>query len=124
MNKHYTPDRLGVAGAADVAVVEPAPMASHTTDSPVAHTLRDNVSVALANYFAHLDGQSVTGVYEMVLAEVEAPLLEEVMKHTRYNQSKAALLLGFNRATLRKKLKKYGITKPVNHNSRRRHASR
>ena len=83
----------------------------HLTNAPVAQaqTLRDSVSIALSNYFAHLEGQDVTDVYEMVLSEVEAPLLEEVMKYTRNNQTKASVLLGLNRGTLRKKLKQYGL---------------
>ncbi len=83
----------------------------HLTNAPVAQaqTLRDSVSIALNNYFAHLEGQDVTDVYEMVLSEVEAPLLEEVMKYTRNNQTKASILLGLNRGTLRKKLKQYGL---------------
>jgi Fis family transcriptional regulator len=83
----------------------------YLTNAPVAQaqTLRDSVAIALNNYFAHLDGQSVTDVYEMVLSEVEAPLLEQVMKYTRNNQTKASVLLGLNRGTLRKKLKQYGL---------------
>ncbi len=72
-------------------------------------SLRENVESAMANYFKHLDGQSVTDVYQMVLSEVEAPLLEQVMKYVRNNQTKAAHLLGLNRGTLRKKLKQYGL---------------
>ena len=83
----------------------------YLTEAPVAQaqTLRDSVSIALNNYFAHLEGQAVTDVYDMVLSEVEAPLLEEVMKYTRNNQTKASVLLGLNRGTLRKKLKQYGL---------------
>lgn len=83
----------------------------HLTNAPVAQaqTLRDSVAIALNNYFAHLEGQDVTDVYGMVLSEVEAPLLEEVMKYTRNNQTKASVLLGLNRGTLRKKLKQYGL---------------
>jgi Fis family transcriptional regulator len=44
-----------------------------------------------------------------VLAEIEAPLLEEVMLFTRGNQTRAANLMGINRGTLRKKLKQYGL---------------
>jgi len=72
-------------------------------------TLRDSVEKALNNYFNHLDGQDVTDVYDMVLSEVEAPLLEAVMHFTRDNQTKAAVMLGLNRGTLRKKLKQYGL---------------
>ena len=39
-------------------------------------SLRENVEAAMTNYFKHLDGQSVSDVYQMVLSEVEAPLLE------------------------------------------------
>ena len=72
-------------------------------------SLRDSVEKAVSNYFKHLDGQDVSNVYEMVLAEVEAPLLEVVMKYTRHNQTRAANILGLNRGTLRKKLKQYGL---------------
>ena len=74
-----------------------------------AKTIRDSVEIALKNYFTHLDGQDAFDVYNMVLAEVEAPLLEAVMTYTRKNQTKAATLLGLNRGTLRKKLKRYGM---------------
>ena len=74
-----------------------------------AQTLSDSVAIALDNYFSHLDGQDVTDVYDMVLSEVEAPLLEAVMKYTRNNQTKASVMLGLNRGTLRKKLKQYGL---------------
>ncbi|MDN6320264.1 MAG: DNA-binding transcriptional regulator Fis [Marinobacter sp.] len=72
-------------------------------------TLRDHVEVALKNYIAQLDGAPVTEVYQLVLSEVEAPLLEQVMKYTRNNQTKASTMLGLNRGTLRKKLKQYGL---------------
>ncbi len=73
------------------------------------NTLRDCVEQTLRNYFTHLDGQAVTNVYEMVLAEVEAPLLEVAMSYTQQNQCKAAELLGLSRGTLRKKLQQYGL---------------
>ncbi len=71
--------------------------------------LRESVEQAVNSYFTHLDGQQITNFYQIVLSEVEAPLLEAVMKHTRYNQSKASVVLGLNRGTLRKKLKQYGL---------------
>ena len=80
--------------------------------SPVAQetqTLRDSVEKAMNNYFAHLDGHDVTNVYDMVLSEVEAPLLETVMTYVKGNQTKASVMLGLNRGTLRKKLKQYGL---------------
>lgn len=74
-----------------------------------ASTLRDCVESTLSNYFAQLDGAPVTDVYQLVLTEVEAPLLEQVLRYTRNNQTKASELLGLNRGTLRKKLKQYGL---------------
>lgn len=74
-----------------------------------AQSLRDYVEQAVTNYFKSLEGQDVTEVYDMVLSEVEAPLLEVVMKYCRHNQTKAAIILGLNRGTLRKKLKQYGL---------------
>ncbi len=73
------------------------------------HTLREYVEIAMSDYFDQLEGQSVTDLYELVISEVEAPLLEAVMSHCRDNQTKASLALGLNRGTLRKKLKKYGM---------------
>jgi Fis family transcriptional regulator len=48
-------------------------------------------------------------LYELILAEVEAPLMEAVMEYTKGNQSRAAIVLGLSRGTLRKKLKLYGL---------------
>ncbi|PCJ16013.1 MAG: DNA-binding transcriptional regulator Fis [Gammaproteobacteria bacterium] len=72
-------------------------------------TLRDSVYKALHNYFLNLDGQAVSDVYQMVLTEVEAPLLETVLDYTHGNQTRAAEVLGLNRGTLRKKLKLYSL---------------
>lgn len=72
-------------------------------------TLRDSVEIAMRNYFAHLEGQDVANVYQMVMSEVEAPMLEAVMRFCRDNQTKASQVLGLNRGTLRKKLKQYGL---------------
>lgn len=71
--------------------------------------LRESVLRALDNYFAQLDGQPVNNLYELVLTEVEAPLLEAVMRYTENNQTQASSLLGLNRGTLRKKLKQYDL---------------
>ncbi|RJG13289.1 DNA-binding transcriptional regulator Fis [Pseudomonas cavernicola] len=80
-----------------------------STPSEEGQTLRGNVEKALHNYFAHLDGQDVSDVYNLVLSEVEAPLLETVMNYVKGNQTKASELLGLNRGTLRKKLKQYDL---------------
>jgi len=71
--------------------------------------LRDLVRQALKGYFKSLDGEAVSNLYDLVLTEVEVPLLEIVMQETKGNQSLAARWLGLNRLTLRKLLKKYSI---------------
>lgn len=71
--------------------------------------LRESVNKALENYLAQLDGQPVNNLYELVITEIEAPLLRAVMRHTNNNQTQASSLLGLNRSTLRKKLKQYDI---------------
>jgi Fis family transcriptional regulator len=91
--------------------VSPQTAAENTSPlstSPAA-TLRDCVDQSLTNYLAQLDGAPVTDVYQLVLSEVEAPLLEQIMRYTRNNQTKASNMLGLNRGTLRKKLKQYGL---------------
>ena len=72
-------------------------------------TLKESVHRALTNYFHEIDGEDVTNLYDMVIAEVEAPMLAVVMRKVRSNQSKAAHMLGLNRGTLRKKLKRYKL---------------
>jgi len=66
--------------------------------------LRECVARAVRRYLADLDAQMPVGLYELVLNEVEVPLLREVLHWSGGNQSKAANALGINRATLRKKL--------------------
>jgi len=68
-----------------------------------------HVRRCMENYFSELNGQAPSELYELVLGEIEQPLLEVVMNETRGNISKAADYLGLNRATLRKKLEKYGL---------------
>jgi Fis family transcriptional regulator len=74
------------------------------------HTLSDHVRSCVEDYFAHLNGHDSTNLYQLVLNEVEKPLLETALKHADFNQSKAAKVLGLSRSTLRKKLEQYGIS--------------
>jgi len=69
--------------------------------------LRDSIEHAVQNYVS--SGRNDGSLYEEVLSTMEHPLLDAVMQATRGNQTRAAVLLGINRGTLRKKLKKYGI---------------
>lgn len=69
--------------------------------------LRDLTEEALHRYFRDLNGHSPGDLYDLVLGEVELPLFQTVMDYTDGNQSRAARILGINRATLRKKLRQY-----------------
>lgn len=80
-----------------------------STSSQDTYSLRAHVEDAVTNYFKHLDGQKTSNLYDIVISEVEEPLLKIVMIHTQNNQSKAAELLGLSRGTLRKKLELYGM---------------
>jgi len=72
-------------------------------------SLRNDVEKAMQQYFANLGEESVTDLYQLVLHEVEGPLLEAALRHSGSNQSKASIMLGLNRGTLRKKLKQHGM---------------
>ncbi|PAT30880.1 Fis family transcriptional regulator [Vandammella animalimorsus] len=71
--------------------------------------LEASVQASLQQYFKDLDGQEPSNVYDMVIHLVERPVLREVMARAGHNQSRAALWLGLNRNTLRKKLKMHGM---------------
>ena len=73
--------------------------------------LYNAVKHSIRRYLYELDGGIPNEMYEMVLRQVEQPLLEAVLDHTRGNQSKAAEYLGLNRGTLRKKLRTYNLDK-------------
>lgn len=73
--------------------------------------LSDSVRIAMEKYFEDLDGQPPNDLYELVISQIEKPLFEIVMNHTRGNMSRASEVLGLNRGTLRNRLIKYGLDK-------------
>ena len=78
-------------------------------DSGNDNELSSTVRKVMRQYFKDLDGEKCTGIYEMVVAAVEKPMLKVVMFQAQGNQTRAAELLGLNRNTLRKKLQQHGI---------------
>ena len=62
------------------------------------------IEMNLKQYFADLDGETPWAVYDIVLQQMELPLLRCVMEVCDHNQTRAAQILGLNRNTLRKKL--------------------
>lgn len=78
----------------------------------ISHThepLRVHVERVVRQYFALLGDEIPTDLYELILKEIEQPLLSVVLEKSRGNQTKCAQILGLNRGTLRKKLKTYGL---------------
>jgi len=71
--------------------------------------LRDHVATSVRRFLRDLDGCEANDLYAIALRELEIPLFVEVLKHCGGNQSRAAALLGIHRATLRKKLRDYGL---------------
>lgn len=71
--------------------------------------LRTHAEHALNEYFANLNGHRPAHLYDLVLREVEEPLLKAVLDYTEGNQLRAAHILGINRGTLRKKLRLHGL---------------
>lgn len=76
-------------------------------------SLREHVLESLEKYFAYLNGKEAVGVHNLLLEEVESALYQAIMNFTKGNQSRAAILLGVSRGTLRTKLKYYFSTTHV-----------
>jgi len=107
------PHDIVTAQAIDVELDIKAPVAAPPSS---AHVVSNATSITsfmegyLAKYFASY-GETLPpeGLYDRILEEVEAPLVNAVLAATRGNQIKAADLLGLNRNTLRKKIKDLDI---------------
>ncbi|MBF0356722.1 MAG: nitrogen regulation protein NR(I) [Alphaproteobacteria bacterium] len=73
-------------------------------------SLSEAVDRHLRDYFkAHGESLPPPGIYDRILQEIERPLIGMTLEATRGNQIKAALLLGLNRNTLRKKIRELDI---------------
>jgi Fis family transcriptional regulator len=79
------------------------PQADHT--EPLSQCVRK----ALRYYLQHLGGYEVNDLHQMVIREVERPLVETALEYTQGNQTQAARLLGLSRSTLRKKMSQHEI---------------
>jgi Fis family transcriptional regulator, factor for inversion stimulation protein len=64
---------------------------------------------ALERYFRDLEGEKPTAIYDMVMKNVEKPMIETVLGKAAGNQTLAAAMLGIDRNTLRKKMKQHRI---------------
>ena len=79
------------------------------TSTPKGVPLREHAEAAFDSYFEKLNGHRPTGLYALVMREVEEPLFRAVMTYADGNQCRAADILGINRGTLRRKLEDYGL---------------
>jgi Fis family transcriptional regulator, factor for inversion stimulation protein len=70
-------------------------------------SLAASVTQSVQKYFSELKGTDPVDLYKFVLEEIETPLFKAVMEHCKYNQSRAAVMLGISRGTLRTKLRHY-----------------
>lgn len=66
--------------------------------------LQDIISVSVKNY---LSENSTNSLYDFILEQIEPPLLDAVMMRSKYNQVRAAKMLGISRGNLRKKITHY-----------------
>ena len=73
--------------------------------------LQDLVYNLVTRFLAENKSKKIDDLYDMILAEVEPPLLQAVMERKRGNQLQAAKLLCLSRGTIRKKLQRYFGTK-------------
>ncbi|OGV25367.1 MAG: Fis family transcriptional regulator [Legionellales bacterium RIFCSPHIGHO2_12_FULL_37_14] len=69
--------------------------------------LQDIVYNLVNRFLIENKGKSIENLYDMILSEVEPPLLQAVMEKRRGNQLQAARILGISRGTIRKKLLRY-----------------
>lgn len=73
--------------------------------------LQELVYSLVTRFLSENKSKNVNDLYDMILAEVEPPLLQAVMEKRRGNQLQAAKMLGISRGTIRKKLQRYFGTK-------------
>jgi Fis family transcriptional regulator len=71
--------------------------------------LADTVRRALERYFRDMDGERPSDIYNMVLKNVEKPMIETVLGKAQGNLTLAAAMLGIDRNTLRKKMQQLRI---------------
>ena len=73
------------------------------------HTLEELVTPKLRQLIARVATQERADLHQLVLNEIERPLIRLTLEKMRGNQLRTADLLGINRNTLRKKIRELGI---------------
>ncbi len=75
----------------------------------VDESLEALIAKKLRSSFAQMDVQELDNLYEMVMRQMERPLIKIILEKTRSNQVRASEILGINRNTLRKKIQTLDI---------------
>lgn len=71
--------------------------------------LRSHVQAAIRDYLRDMGNTEPDNLYRRLLDEIEPPLIEEALRYTEGNQTRAARLLGITRNTLREKIRRHDI---------------
>ena len=73
-------------------------------------SLWTHVETTIQRYFEDMGTTEPENLHRTLLAQIEPPLIEQTLKFTQGNQSRAARILGITRNTLRSKLRHYNIS--------------
>ncbi|BCS55464.1 sigma-54 dependent transcriptional regulator [Geobacter sp. SVR] len=85
------------------------PQTAGTVTASQEASLESLVDAKLRTCFHGIEKLDKGDIHAMVLEQVERPLIRHILEKTRWNQVKAADILGINRNTLRKKISELGI---------------
>lgn len=91
--------------ASDFPQLEPTDDQNTNGDCALESLIENKLRASLAQR----DIVEINDLYEMVLHQMERPLIQIILDKTRGNQLRAAEVLGINRNTLRKKIQLLGI---------------
>lgn len=82
---------------------------THTPPASSKQSFDQLVADKIAQFLGHLGGHYPKGLYKLLIAKMEKPMIAEVLRHTGGNQLQAAKILGINRGTLARKVKLHDI---------------
>ncbi|MBN3859643.1 Fis family transcriptional regulator [Neisseriaceae bacterium PsAf] len=71
----------------------------------IGQCIQDNMII----YFDELEGEEPTGVYDMVISQVEKSLIDFILEKCNGNQTKTAKMLGISRNSLRVRIEKHNL---------------
>jgi DNA-binding protein Fis len=72
-------------------------------------SIEDVVELKISRFLDQLGSFFPDDLHEMIIAKVERPLLNQILRRVGGNQVHASRILGINRNTLRKKIKIYSL---------------